>query len=131
MPLSFSINQKLRIIEEKWTGTVTVLELREFWRGYLADPEVMSIRRTLVDLRESAIAFFGPELDDLVRSEVVPRLNGLDWKTAIVVSNPEQFGVSRQYQVFAERYSKDAIFYDVGVAQAWLTSNEEQSEQEF
>jgi hypothetical protein len=33
-----------------------------------------------------------------------------------------QFGVGRQYQVFAERYSHDAIFDNPDQAKAWLST---------
>jgi hypothetical protein len=59
-------------------------------------------------------------LDTLIRSIVLPVLQGRDWKTAIVVENPAKFGASRQYQFFAERYSRDAIFYDLEKARNWL-----------
>lgn len=120
MPITYSIDRENRIIEEKWTGTVTREELADYWVRYLGDPEVLDIRRTLVDLRESDITFIGSEMENLVQSLVLPALKGRDWKTAIVVSEPLQFGVSRQYQVFAERYSKDAIFDDINEAKCWL-----------
>jgi hypothetical protein len=89
-------------------------------KQYLEDPDVLAIRRTLVDLRQADILFKGSDLDSLIQSIVLPVLNGRDWKTAIVVEKPLQFGVSRQYQVFADRYSKDAIFYDLEEARNWL-----------
>jgi len=49
-------------------------------------------------------------------------LKGRAWHTAIVVANPVQFGVSRQYQAFADRYSKDAIFGNEWDALRWLES---------
>ena len=74
----------------------------------------------MVDLRAAEIRFAGQQLDDLVQALVVPKLNGLNWTTALVVNAPIQYGVSRQYQVFAERYSKDSIFNDYNEAEAWL-----------
>ena len=49
-------------------------------------------------------------------------MKGRAWHTAIVVANPVQFGVSRQYQAFADRYSKDAIFGNEWDALRWLES---------
>jgi hypothetical protein len=37
-----------------------------------------------------------------------------------VVARAVQFGVSKQYQVFAEAYSRDAIFDDYDTALRWL-----------
>ena len=120
MAIQYSINRNIGIIEERWTGIVTAKDLQEYWRHYLEDVEVMSLRRTLVDLRQATIEFMGSEFDALIRAEVLPRLKGLDWKTAIVVSHPVQYGISRQYQAFADTYSKDSIFYDYSEAKKWL-----------
>ena len=71
-------------------------------------------------MRHAEILFRGSDLAALIKSIVLPVLNGRDWKTAIVVEKPFQFGVSRQHQAFAERYSKDAIFQDMVEARNWL-----------
>ena len=80
----------------------------------------MAIRRTVVDLRESNPTFTGMELSSLIHTVVFEKLVGKDWITAIVVAKPLQFGVSRQYQVFAECYSRDAIFEDPDLALEWI-----------
>ena len=80
----------------------------------------MSCRRTLADIGDAEIAFTGPELRTLVRTIAEPRLAGRAWTTAVVVGAPVQLGVARQYQVFAENYSTDAVFEDVDEALAWL-----------
>ena len=120
MPISYSIDHERRFIVETWTGDVAEADLAAHWRHYLADPEVLAVRRTLVDLRRGRILFKGDQLANLVDRIVRPALNGRDWKTAILVSDPLQFGVSRQYQVFAETYSRDAIFDSEDAALAWL-----------
>lgn len=120
MPISYSIDSQRHLIFEVWAGVVSASDLAEYWRAYLADPEVLAIRRTLVDLRDSQLAFSGRDLADLVTTIVTPVLKGRTWTTAIVVTESVQFGVSRQYQVFAESYSHDAIFYDYDLALQWL-----------
>jgi hypothetical protein len=127
MPIQYRIDRAAGIIEETWSGTITIGDLREYWRGYLADPEVLALRRTIADLREADIAFTGGELDALVQTLVIPILGDREWKTAIVVSRPAQFGVGRQYQVYAEQYSHDAIFDDPHKAKAWLSAPKETS----
>lgn len=122
MPITYSIDQENRIIEEKWTGTISKDDLADYWRRYLDDLEVLDIRRTIVDLRESHIVFTGRQMQDLIELIVLPDLKGQDWKTAIVVGESYQFGVSRQYQVFAEMYSKDAIFNNMDEARGWILS---------
>lgn len=120
MPISYTLDEENGFINEVWTGDIAASDLASYWRRYLADPEVLRIRRTLVDLRGCRILFKGVELSSLVESMVIPVLDGRDWKTAIVVGHPTQFGVSRQYQVFAESYSSDAIFSDPEDARRWL-----------
>jgi hypothetical protein len=72
-------------------------------------------------MREARIQFTGTELSNLVMSVATPVLKGLDWKTAIVIAHPVQFGISKQYHVFAEHYSQDAIFENYDDALRWLT----------
>ncbi|MES2522471.1 MAG: hypothetical protein V4617_07235 [Gemmatimonadota bacterium] len=120
MPIQYTIDTECGVIEETWNGSITIRDLSEYWSRYLSDPDVLGLRRTVVDLREADIAFTGAQLEMLVQSMVIPALNGMAWTTAIVVSEPVQFGVGRQYQVFAQRYSRDSIFDDMGKAKAWL-----------
>jgi hypothetical protein len=120
MPISYTLDEETGFITEVWTGDIAASDLASHWRRYLADPAVLRIRRTLVDLRGCRILFKGVELSTLVKTMVIPILDGRDWKTAIVVDHPAQFGVSRQYQAFAESYSSDAIFSDPEDARRWL-----------
>jgi hypothetical protein len=120
MPIHYSIDQSLCLIEERWTGTIAISDLKKFWLHFLEDEQVMEFRRTLVDLRSANLQFTGYELDSLVRSDVIPKLKGLTWISAIVVSEPVQYGVSRQYSVFAGTYSKDSIFFEYEEAKEWL-----------
>ena len=120
MPITYTTDREKKLITEVWTGEIKAECLAAYWKQYLEDPDVLAIRRTLVDLRQADILFKGSDLDSLIQSIVLPVLKGKDWKTAIVVEKPLQFGVSRQYQVFADRYSKDAIFYDLEEARNWL-----------
>ena len=120
MPITYTTDCEQKLITEVWTGEITAECLAAYWKQYLDDPDVLAIRRTLVDLRQAEIRFKGADLDTLIRNIVLPVVEGRDWKTAIVVEKSLQYGVSRQYQVFAECYSKDAIFYDLEKARNWL-----------
>ncbi len=122
MPIAYRIDREKNLIYETWTGDVRAADLAAFWKQSLADPDVMKIRRTVVDLRACVVDFRGPDLDNLIRTIVLPALEGRKWTTAVVVSQPAQFGVSRQYQVFAERYSRDSIFASVADAEKWIDS---------
>jgi hypothetical protein len=121
MPISYSIDKPNGIIFEVWSGEVSAMILAAHWQRRLADPDALKIRRTLVDLRNCQIGFSGEELFGLVRTVAEPMLDGRDWRSALLVGEPIQFGVSRQYQSFAQMYSEDAIFYEADAALLWLT----------
>jgi hypothetical protein len=120
MAIEYTIDHELGVILETWLGEIGASELASYWRRILVDPEVLALRRTLVDLRHGNIGFTGAELASMVKSIVIPMLGGKSWKTALLIEKPVQFGVSRQYQVFAETYSQDAIFHDPETAMRWL-----------
>lgn len=74
----------------------------------------------MVDMRKANILFTGDEFSKLIKRVAIPGLAGKDWKSAIIVERPHQYGVCRQFQVFAECYSKNAIFYEYDSALQWL-----------
>jgi hypothetical protein len=120
MPITYSTDKRKGIISEVWTGKVAAMDLAAHWSQLLADADALAVRRTLVDLRNCEIEFSGEQLFDLVRTVVEPGLNGRDWRSALLVGGSVHFGVSRQYQAFAQMYSKDAIFRDKDAALKWL-----------
>jgi hypothetical protein len=121
IPIDYAIDKPNGVIMEVWTGEVSALALAAHWKRLLSDPEALSIRKTLVDLRNGDIQFSGEELFDLIRTVAEPMLNGRNWRTALLVAKSVHFGVSRQYQSFAQSYSEDAIFQDEDAALKWLT----------
>ena len=122
MPITYSIDREDGCVIETWTGDVTARELTAHWRRYLADPEVLALRRTLVDLRHCRIMFTAAELSELVARIVVPALHGMNWRTAIVLGDTNHFEMSRRYHVVAESYSQDSVFSTPEAALAWLRS---------
>ena len=80
----------------------------------------MAIRRTVVDLREATIGFTWWEMQQLVEPVVLPVMEGRKWITAIITGHPVQVGISNQYSVFADSYSKEAIFAEPGAATSWV-----------
>ena len=66
MPITYTIDREQTLINEVWTGEIQAQDLAEYWTQYLRDPEVMTIRRTLVDLRNASILFRGSDLDRLI-----------------------------------------------------------------
>jgi hypothetical protein len=120
MPITYTIDHHKQLIYETWTGEIQAADLAAYWQGYLSNPEVMAIRRTIVDLRAATIGFSGLDFESLIREIILPILQGRKWISAIVAESPVQYGVSRQYQVFAERFSKDAIFNAIADAESWV-----------
>jgi hypothetical protein len=118
--ISYSVDKTLGVILEVWSGDIVAADLRLHWNAVLTDPDALALRTTLSDLRSANIRFDGNELSSVISNVVIPLLNGRDWRSAVVVDRPVQFGVSRQYQVFAEQFSTDSIFYDYDEALRWL-----------
>lgn len=120
MTITYSVEHTRGIVISTWTGAITAEVLGDFWQRLLRDPEALRYRRSLADLRGCQLRLTGRELSGLVMDVVRPLLGDLRWKSAILVAEPVQYGVSRQYQVFAAYYSKDAIFDDHDAALRWL-----------
>ena len=120
MPFSYTIDHENRCVYETWTGEITAKDLADFWRRFLADPVVLAIRRTIVDLRACRLLFNREQLTDLVENIVLPVMNGKTWKSAIVIADSIQFEVTRQYHVLAESYSRDSVFSTPEAAMAWM-----------
>jgi hypothetical protein len=76
MPITYVVDRSRNIIIETWTGRVRAVDLAAYWPIYLADPDVIRCRRTLVDLRHATILFTGAELAALVHTIVLPALHG-------------------------------------------------------
>ncbi len=120
MPISYSIDHLRQLVLVSWTGDITARHVRAHWKKMLADPEALAAGRSLADLRNCNFLLSGSELSSLVEEVAVPRLEGRKWKTALVIARSGQYGVSRQYHVFAERFSTDAIFEDYDKALDWI-----------
>jgi hypothetical protein len=122
VPIAYTIDRENGCVIETWSGDVSARELAAHWRRYLADPDVMALRRTLVDLRHSHIVFTAAELSQLVERIVLPALHGMYWRTAIVLGDTDHFEMSRRYHLVAESYSQDSVFSTTEAALAWLRS---------
>jgi hypothetical protein len=122
VPITYSIDRENGCVIDTWTGDVTAKDLAAHWRRYLGDPEVMALRRTLVDLRHCRLVFTAEELSQLVERIALPALHGRNWRTAIVLGDADHFEMSRRYHAFADSYSQDSVFSTPEAALAWLRS---------
>lgn len=120
MTITYVVDAEHGAVLSHWEGDVTAAELRAHWTAVLDDPAARAVARTIADLRKARPAFTGTELRDAVSSIAAPRLRGLSWTNAIVVDDPVQYGVSRQFQVFSELLSENAIFASVEEALVWV-----------
>ncbi len=120
MPCTYFIDHRRHVVFETWTGDVTAAMVKSLWKRYLADPEVLAIRRTLADLRQCNLLLTGRDLSHLVDTVALPGLKGLDWQTAIVVANPDQYGFSHQFHVFGSVFNTNQIFHDYDRALSWI-----------
>lgn len=120
MPIAYIVDHDRNLVIETWTGDVTRAELAAHWQTLLTDPAALAVRRTVVDLRQSTPLINGRDISDLIAGIVMPHLGNRHWITALVVDKPVMFGISRQYQALAERYSRDAIFHNIDDALAWM-----------
>ncbi len=111
-------------VEVIWSARNTAVELSRRWSEILTDPEVLRIGRALTDVRQAELGFSGEELAEVVDTVAAPALRGHYWRAAIVVRSPVQFGVSRQFEVFAHQFGESGIFYDPAEARRWLLEEE-------
>lgn len=120
MTITYVVDAGLGAVLSCWTGEVTIAELRAHWAQVLDDPAARALACTVADLSQARLAFHGDDLHRAVHEVAAPRLRGLTWANAIVVAQPVQYGVSRQFQVFSELISDNAIFPTMAAALAWV-----------
>jgi hypothetical protein len=126
--IRYAIDSGRDLILEEWDGTVSAPDLEKHWREFLKHEAVINCRRTVADISKSRITVTGQEFSRLIDSLVKPVLKGRKWITAIVVASDYQFGVSRQYGVYAESYSRDQIFKDSSQAFDWISTRRHEAE---
>ncbi len=71
--ISYHVDVAGGLILETWSGVITRDVLLAHWRQYLADPAVLAVKRTLVDLRECDVQFSGEEWLRLIEGCVLNR----------------------------------------------------------
>lgn len=121
MGMSYKVDKALGVVFEKWSGTITAKELGPYWRGLVADPEVLACDKVLVDVRDVVPGFSGEEVRKLVVAILEAPLKERSFKIAVLVSKPVQYGVARQFQVYSSLLSESEVFRDEAEALAWLT----------
>lgn len=122
MPITYAVDPERNLILVTFAGRITAHELGDHWKEFLSKADVMNCRRSVADIRQSILEFSGSELDTMIQHIVLPLTGTRKWRTAIVVDQPVQQGVARQYEVFADMFSEDELFFDLEAAVEWVLS---------
>ena len=125
VPITYAIDHERRVIFATWSGEIRLEDVEGYWRALMADPLALGLRRSVADLRSAQLAFRGVEFAQLIQTIALPALAGRRWHTAVIVDQPLQFGITRQYQALADAYSRDAIFDNPEDALKWLLAQGE------
>lgn len=120
MGITYFIDEESSALYEKWEGPLRREDVANYWRFFSNNAKAIACTRNLVDIRDAEILFTGEELEKLVHDYLLPLAGIAETKTAILVAQPVQIGVSRQYQVFKQTTGEDALFSDETEAWAWL-----------
>jgi hypothetical protein len=123
MPISYTVDKKENVVMVTWKGDVTGDDYREHLRTMLRDPDALRAGRSLTDLRQANVLMSGVELTAIGTAEALPLLAGREWRTAVLVGSPLNFGVARQYQILSQSESTDYVFQDLAAALAWLVKD--------
>lgn len=119
--IRYHVDAACGLIHETWSGVITRDVLLSHWRQYLADPAVLAVKRTLVDLRDCEVRFSGEEWLQLIEGCVLNRPDLGGWKSAIVVDKPYLHGIARQFLGHAGQIAHGELFEQPDQAAAWLT----------
>ena len=133
MPYTLTLYRSRGFYRAKFEGVVTGTELMEFARHHSLDKDLSACRRVLMDLSEtnyegSSLGQLEAIVDMVERFLRRRRVTGL--RTAVLVTQAFQVGLSNQYRLIAEsRGIRPEIydfrpFTDAGEALAWLSEAE-------
>ena len=121
MPITFRIDKESGIVYTTVEGRVSIDEIIEGLRACVSLPDFRPGLNGIADLRNSE---FDPRPADVERIAMLlteyRNKIGLS-KTAVVVSKAVTFGMTREFQAFAEHSSIDTeIFRDMDQARQWI-----------
>jgi hypothetical protein len=95
MPISYEVDPSGGIIRERWHGTPTTQDIFDHWTIQMAEDEAMSVRVSLVDLRDGDIEFSGADLQRSTSTILEPAMGDRKRRATVIVRDPVQHGVSR------------------------------------
>ena len=126
MPITYHADAAQGVLFSDWRGTITITEVSAYWTAFTSDKEAMACRGAIADLRECELQFNGASIRDLTERILKPAFQGKKWRSAIVVKDPVQFGMSRQYGVYSEIFLSGNVnvFYSDVMALKWLLEDD-------
>ena len=123
--IEYAVASDYGVVVETWLGVITRDVLLDHWRTSLADPRVLALKRTLVDLRDCEAQFSGEEWVRMIESCLLGKPHLVGWKTAIVVDQPQLHGIARQFLGHAAEVIHGELFEHIDQALAWLRRRDE------
>ena len=124
MPVIYHINRDTAFIETHCTGEVTLDEVLDHFLQLEAEPALPRRLDVLLDLDKTTSL---PESSQLMEvTKAVERLRAkVEWGAcAIVASHDALYGMSRIFEVFAEKqFARISVFRDREDAKRWIASN--------
>lgn len=121
MPLSYEIDQEVNRVEIIGSGDLTFDDVMRLQDALSTDDRVRPGMLSLVDLREVKFKITGREILNLALSRDKYSFFTAQGGSAIVVSSPVVFAMSRMYALSRRRFIEPmAIFYEMDEALKWL-----------
>jgi hypothetical protein len=125
MPVVYRIEGAKKVIHTQCIENVTFAEVLDHFKILVQDPQCPDRLDVLLDLSETTSR---PESYQL--REVSYKIGSINDRVqfgacAIVAPNDVVFGMSRMFEVFAERwFRRIGVFRELAEAEAWLQSEE-------
>lgn len=123
MSITFTIHPELGIVVSRFTGRVTDREFIDLYTRLYSDPGYVPGLNELADLR--AIEELDVTVSALRRVEELARERyadaDADFRTAVVATRDQAYGLARMYEVFAEGGPEDVrVCRSLAEALDWL-----------
>ena len=121
MPAMVTLDQERGIRITSAVGPMRWVDFLEIYRMIAGDPNLSSVRRTLVDLQHASLA--GVTRADVQAAVHLPKLpREADTRMAIVTKSPVVYGISRMYAMMQviRQTGEVKVFGTLDEAMAWL-----------
>lgn len=120
MPITYEIDPELGLVFSQFEGYIRAQDLEEHWRRLLGDPAAPQRLALAAELGDSQLLVDGEDLQRLVRTVIEPLLGERRWRFAIIAPTPTQYGLAKQFMLFAEQCGDTETFRNADAAIAWL-----------